>query len=101
MLRAVTGEFFLPLLITQWDSNLPCFVFAVGSLLHSWVFGAESIPAVYCERLPGRADQASGPTLNKLLLQWSLLCHLNDWSSPSMKNDLQRQMRKWLHLTGF
>ncbi len=101
MLSTVTGEFFLPLLIQRWDSSLPWLVFAVGPLLHSRVYGAEWVPVVVHECLPGCANRASGPSQNKLLLQWSPLCRLNDWSSPSMKNDLQRQMRKWLHLTGF
>lgn len=95
----VTGEFFNPLLIKPWGSDLP--YFAVGPLLHSSVDAAEWVRAVVHECPPGCADQASTPSRNKLLFQWSHLCCLNDWSSPSMKNDLQRQMRKWLHLTGF
>lgn len=93
MLRAVSCELF-PLLLTGLD-------FAVGLLLHSWMYGADWVPAMVHNCMPGSADRASGPSQNKLLSQWSLLCRLSDWSSPSMKNDLQRQMREWLHLTGF
>lgn len=52
---------------------------------------------------PGSPGGPCGPSRIKAIImaRGPPRRRLNDTSSPSMKSDLQRQMRKWLRLTGF